>query len=129
MSINQKISFFIISIIFIALGCAPHIPKSEYPVETEKLFHASFDKTWNSVLEVIRISEGTIITNDKYSGLITYSVLDKESKSQIYMNVYLRSHPDPNITVVYLFPKVRSGYYLKEIERDFFEKLRKILGR
>lgn len=128
MNIAKKISYFLIPIIFIAIGCAPHIPKSEYPVEIEKVFNASFDKTWNAVLEVVKMSKGVIITNDKSSGLVTYTIPDKEPESKIYMNVYLKSNSNSNTTTVFLFPKTRTGPYLKEIERDFFEKLKTILG-
>lgn len=127
MSITKKMFYFVILFMSIWIGCGPHIPTSQYPMEIEKIFYVSFDKTWNAVLEVVKISNGTIITNDKSSGLITYSVFDKESKSQIYMNVYLKNYPDTDTTVVYLIPRIRTGYYLKEIERDFFGKLEKIL--
>ncbi|MBI4707975.1 MAG: hypothetical protein HY761_08635 [Candidatus Omnitrophica bacterium] len=129
MNMAKKIVFFLISIIFIVIGCAPDIPKSEYPVEIEKVFNASFDKTWDSVLEIVAVSKGKIITNDKSSGVITYSILDKESESQIYINVYLKALTDTvrQQTVLYFFPKIKTGY-LKEIEKDFFEKLSKALG-
>ena len=130
MRISEKMSFLmIIIIVLIVLGCTPNIPKSDYPLEIERSFHASFDKTWDSVLEVVKTSKGTIITKDKSSGLILYSILDNKSKSQVYMNIYLKSHPNSNITVVYLTPWVRTGYYLKEIDKDFFAALEKTLGR
>lgn len=128
MPISQKMSFLIIIIILIFVGCA-HIPKSDYPLEIERSFPASFDKTWDSVLEIVKTSKGTIITNDKASGLIVYSIIDKKSKSQVYMNVYLKNEADTttNITVVHLIPWVRTGYYLKEIDKDFFTRLEKAL--
>ena len=127
MNMAKKIFYFFIPLIFIVIGCA-HIPKSEYPVEIGKLFNASFDKTWNAVSEVVKMSKGVIITNDKSSGLVTYTIPDKESESKIYMNVYLKSNSNANTTTVFLFPKTRTGPYLKEIDRDFFEKLKTILG-
>jgi len=128
MKIPKKTFYLIILFLPIWVSCAPNIPKSEYPVEIEKVFNASFDKTWNAVSEVVKISKGVIITSDKSSGLVTYAVPDKESESKIYMNVYLKSNPNANTTTVFLFSKTRTGPYLKEIERDFFEKLKTILG-
>jgi hypothetical protein len=125
MSIQRR--FFIVLLFLpILVCCAPNLPKSEYPMEIEKVFNASFDKIWDSVLKVITASKGKIVTNDKSSGLITYNILDKESESQIFMNVYLKSRTD-STTIVYFFPKIRTGH-LKEIEKDFFEKLSDTLG-
>jgi len=129
MRISEKTLFLIIVIVLILMGCAPNIPKSDYPLEIKRSFHASFDNTWDSVLEIVKTSKGTIITKDKSCGLIVYSIIDSKSKSQVYMNVYLKNHPTTNITVVYLTPRVRTGYYLKEIDKDFFAALEKTLGR
>ncbi len=128
MRIFDKTLFSVIVIVLIVMGCAPNIPKSDYPLEIKRSFHASFDNIWDSVLEVVKTSKGTIITKDKSSGLIVYSINSK-SKSQVYMNVYLKNHPTTNITVVYLTPRVRTGYYLKEIDKDFFAALERNLGR
>jgi len=128
MNIIKKISYFLITVIFIAIGCGPTIPKSQYPLEIEKKFHASFDKTWDAVLEVAKMSNGVIITNDKSSGLITYRIADKKSQSKIYMNVYLKTNTNANVTTVIVFSKNRTGNYLGEIERDLFENLKTILG-
>jgi len=132
----SKPYFLIIVIFLIVIGCSPNIPKSNYPLQMKRSFHASFDNTWNAVLETVKKSEGTIITEDKSSGLIVYSFTDRKSKSQVYMNVYLKNYPTTNITEVYLIPWVKtnySGYYLErgyylEIDRDFFTLLEKILG-
>ena len=128
MRIFDKTLFSVIVIVLIVMGCAPNIPKSDYPLEIKRSFHASFDNIWDSVLEVVKTSKGTIITKDKSSGLIVYRINSK-SKSQVYMNVYLKNHPTTNITVVYLTPRVRTGYYLKEIDKDFFAALERNLGR
>lgn len=128
--IKQILSFFIL-VIFIPLGCTPHIPKSEYPLEIGKVFHASFDKTWNAVLEVVKLTNGIIITSDKSSGLLTYTITisAKEKKSKVYMNVYLKtSNSDENTTTVFLFPKIRTHTYLIDIDRYFYNQLKTILG-
>jgi hypothetical protein len=102
--------------------------QSDYPAEIEKTFNASFDKTWDAVSEIVKMSNGVIITSDKSSGLVTYAIPDKETESKIYINVYLKSNPNANTTNVFLFSKTRTGPYLKEIDRVFFEKLKTLLG-
>lgn len=124
MSIARNMSYFVMVFVFIGIGCV-HIPTSEHPIEIEKSFNASFDSVWNSVLKIVENSQGNIITEDKSSGLIVYSIFDNESRSQIYMQVYLQNFPHTNITVVRSIPKIRNGYYLKETKRDFFETLEK----
>ncbi|OQX52256.1 MAG: hypothetical protein B5M53_09075 [Candidatus Cloacimonas sp. 4484_209] len=123
MSPAKKISYFFILFIFIFIGCA-HLPTSEHPMEINKVFHASFDKTWDSVLEVVKTSKGIIITKDKSSGLIVYKL-----KSQIYTNVYLKDSPSTNTTVVYVVPWVKSGHFSEEIEEHFFKMLEKNLTK
>ena len=129
MRIFENSLILMIVIVLLVIGCAPNIPKSDYLLQIKRSFRASFDKTWDSVLEVVKTSKGTIITKDKSSGLIVYSIIDSKSKTKVYMNIYLKNHPTTNITVVYLTPWVRTGYYFKEIDKDFFAALEKILER
>jgi len=129
MRIFENSLILMIVIVLLVIGCAPNIPKSDYLLQIKRSFRASFDKTWDSVLEVVKTSKGTIITKDKSSGLIVYSIIDSKSKTKVYMNIYLKNHPTTNITVVYLTPWVRTGYYFKEIDKDFFSALEKILER
>ena len=160
MSITERMPFSIILGFLIATGCAtltgptvPTIPTSRYPLEIEKVFHSPFGETWDSALEVMT-SKGTIINKDKSSGLIVYTIFDKKSKKKVYGNVYLKSHPDKNDTVVYFTqsgisegeaqarhrkskkgfiwyftPGLKSHYYLEGIGRDFFQKLERSLGK
>lgn len=129
MSATKKLVLLFLVISFILTGCA-HIPKMESPLEREKVYHKSFDKTWNAVLEVIKTSNGVIISSDKPSGIITYVINDKvgEKKRKVFINVCLRTRSDADVTTVYLFPKFTGSFYLKEIEKEFFEKLSKNLG-
>jgi len=128
MHISEK-PFFLIIIVLIIIGCGPTIPISDHSLQIKKSFHASFDKTWNAVLRIVKISKGTILTEDKSSGLIVYSIIDSKSRSQVYMQVYLKNHPTTNIIDVYLITQVRTGYYLGEIDRDFFVALEKTLEK
>ena len=50
MMLCKKTFFFLILLLPILASCAPNLPKSEYPVKIERTFNASFDKTWDSVL-------------------------------------------------------------------------------
>lgn len=125
----KNLQYFIIIIIFlVAIGCMTgplHIPESGYSRQINRVYHASFSKTWESVLEVLKLANGSIITEDKDSGIISYSVYDEKSKSPVYINVYIEERPNKEKTIVYFFPRVTRGVYLKEIDRDFFEQLNK----
>ena len=123
----KKTFFFLMLLLLILARCAPNIPKSEYPVRIERTFNASFDKTWNSVLNIVKQTRGKIITSDKASGLITYNIYGKASESQIFINVYLKALNESNTTMVYFFSKSRIGH-LGEIEKDFYENLASALG-
>lgn len=111
-----------------SLCLAQEIPQSEYPLEIEREFNASFEKTWDAVIELIKVLNGTVVATDKPSGIITYSIFDGTSRSLIYINIHIKERPSQETTNVYLIPQVRGGrYYLKGMERDFFDKLEKLL--
>jgi hypothetical protein len=131
MNSTQRISHLVLLLSLTWVGCSPNLPTSQSDVDIERVYQSPFDKTWNSVLKVAEASNGVLVTQDKSSGMIVYSVVDSViaagSKQQVYMSVYLRGSQDRNSTTVYLFPKVRGAYYLKEIDQDFFLKLENIL--
>jgi len=123
--------FFLVPIVLITAGWTS-IPKAEYPSEIQHDFYASFDKTWDGVLEVVKILKGTIITKDKSSGVVVFSIDDNTAESkvkQIYVNIYLKSQSTTNTTLVYLIPRIKIGLYLGKIDADFFKELEKILER
>lgn len=131
MSKNKKVAFLLIPIVFIAAGWTS-IPKAEYPSEIQKDFYASFDKTWDGVLEVAKMLNGTIITKDKSSGVVVFSIDNNTAESkgkQIYVNIYVKSQSTTNTTLVYLIPRIKIGLYLGKIDSDFFKELEKILER
>jgi len=122
-------SVIMLLICFLTSCSTPPIPISKSPAEIPRVFNASFDRTWDSILEVVKASSGTIVTTDKVSGLIVYSLPSEKLKSPVYINVYLKNY-STNMTAVYLMPKVRGDSYMKEIDVEFFEKLtRQIEGR
>jgi hypothetical protein len=118
----KKILCFIILFLPVWISCAPHIPKSDYPTEIEKVFSASFDETWDSVVKVVEILKGTMIISDRPSGLVVFRMGDK-----ISMTVYLKYFPSTNSTIVYLTTRVKSGYYFEGIERNFYQEMEKNL--
>lgn len=137
MSITKKIFYSVLLLIPMWSGCitSPDIPTSRYPMEIERNFYASFDETWDAVLEVIKISKGSVIMQNKALGLISYGVADNQSESQTYVNVHTKSKLPSNTTTVRLTIHDRSGESikfitpsLKEIDKDFFGKLENILG-
>lgn len=119
--------FLLVSCCFLS-GCAS-IPTIERPLEIQCGYNASFDKTWNAVLEVVKISKGTIVTQDKDGGLIVYSIAEKKPISRGYIQVYLKPSGDSQKTLVYLFTRDRNSYYAGEIQHEFFQKLEKILKK
>lgn len=128
MNCTRKIFHYILPLL-IFMGCA-HIPTVDYPLEIQRVFDVPYDKTWNTVGELIKATEGAMLVNqDESSGLIVYSVLNKMAKSRIFMQVYLRPSHDRQATLVYLFPRERNGYYVGKIQSEFFEKLKEILEK
>lgn len=141
----KKISCFLVLSLFV-VGCGPHIPTSEYPVEVQKAFHVPFDNVWDSSLDVIETFDGTIIAKDKSSGLITCKFSADKSQSKTYINIYIRRDLQNSISNVYIIPYTSSIYtamrlqeqgiilqfedfsfrkdYFSEISKTFFEKLR-----
>lgn len=133
---NKKINYLFIVIIFFTAGWSS-IPKSDYPAEIQRVFPASFDQTWNAIMEVVNLYKGNFISKDKSSGIIVFSVSDTEQESeikQVFVNIYLKSQPGRNLTLVYLFPKIKpkikNGIYCLysgKIDKDFFNELEKFL--
>ena len=125
MIVRKKLYILTISLILVWTGCGSiHLPTSEHPINIERVFHASFDDVWDSVLEVVNISNGNIITVDRPAGLIVYSIYDNELHDQAYNNVYIKSNANGDATTVYFCPHTRrSFYWWKILERDFFEKI------
>ncbi|PIS37527.1 MAG: hypothetical protein COT35_05615 [Nitrospirae bacterium CG08_land_8_20_14_0_20_52_24] len=109
-------------------GCA-HIPESEHPAEFYRVYDATFDQVWDSLLKTVSASEGSIVTQEKTSGLIVYSIHDKKLKSKVYVNLYVKNHPETEAVIVYLFANTRNGGYTSDLDADFFKRLEKALGR
>lgn len=131
MSKNRKTAFLLIPIVFIVAGWTS-IPEAEYPSEIQKDFYASFDKTWDGVLEVVKMLKGVVITKDKSSGVVVFSIDNNTAESkgkQMYVNIYLKSQSTTNTTLVYLIPRIKIGLYWGDIDSYFFKELEKILER
>jgi len=130
MLIRKDVMLFFALICFtITLGCAPHIPKSPQPSETNRTFDASFDRTWNAVLEIATSSGSTMVYDDKSLGLIVYRILHNDSKTPIYFNVCIRNGKASNETIVYLTSHTKFGRCLLSVEGDFFAKIERTLKR
>lgn len=132
MRLFKRICFVANILVPIWTGCIPSIPQSEYPTEIKKEYNSSLDKIWNSVLEVVRMSNGTAITIDKASNIIAYTI-PIESDLKIYINIYLRIN-SANKTTVFFFSRIKSkSSFLeanfKHTDKEFFEKLDKLLER
>jgi len=123
----------LIMIIFVC-SCTQRLPRSEYPIQFKRDFNASFDKTWDAVLTVIKRTHGTIITKDKSSGLIVFSRFDS-----IFFNILIMDDFESNIATVYFKPMTKSGPYmrtytksgksLKDVDVLFFENLERTLKK
>ena len=122
------IRYFLLAAFCFLSGCAS-IPTIEHPLKIQCSYNASFDKTWDAVLEVVKISKGTIVNQDKAGGLIVYSIAEKKPNPQVYIQIYLKPSGDFQKTLVYLFARDRNSYYAGEIQHEFFQKLEKALKK
>ena len=112
---------------FALAGCAT-VPSAARPLAIQHAYSISFDRTWDAVLEVAKASQGKIVTEDKPSGLIVYSVFDKGSKAKIYIQVLIKpSDVDKGSSLVYIFPHNTKGYCSGAIQDEFFKSLKNIL--
>jgi hypothetical protein len=113
------------------VGCG-HIPVAEAPVEMRRVFNASFDKTWESVLAAVQASGGTLITNDKPSGVIAYRAREKVYNTPVYVSVCVKSDPAAQRTAVLVVPRMRYGAYVTEnergLEKQFFNRVQQMIG-
>ena len=128
MNKSKKIYFLFLFVIFFAAGWTS-IPKSEYPAEIQRVYAVSFGQAWDAVVEIIKKSRGAIITQDKSSGIVVFSIQDNEIESAVYVNIYIKSLSTTNTTSVYLIPKIKKGLYSGKVDGDFFNELEKTLER
>ncbi len=133
-------------LVLVAAGCA-HIPTAQHALETERVLRASVDAVWEAALRTATALQGRVILQDRASGLLVFSKPDEHSASQVFFQVYLKSHPTEAATTIYVIPKVsvtglwvpagrpsqsvstvRSAY-LREFEHEFFIALERELSR
>jgi len=112
----RKKPHWLVPFIVFFIGCAS-VPTAEYPMENERAFSAPFDEIWDKTSMVVKDIGGSIILEDKPSGLITYKIHDTYTSANTYVNVYIRRHRNMMFTTVYAVPYVCSVYTGKrEIE-------------
>lgn len=125
------------------IGCSAKFAKSNYPGEIGRTFNASFDKTWDSILRVIEISNANIITEDKPSGIIVSAIpipdglpsflyfyytssvieqLKKDFPGKVYWVILIKVSSS-DTTTVYFTPWSRFGRSMREISQEFFKKI------
>lgn len=109
MSNGRKIPLWIVPLMLTFIGCAS-IPTSEYPIEMERAFSTAFHEVWDETVGVAKDIGGSIIMEDKPSGLITYKVYDSYTGNSTYVNVYVRRHGDMMSTTVHVVPYTCSVY-------------------
>lgn len=123
MNIPQKMLItVIISFLPVISFAEPFIPVLKHPIELQRTYNSPLNKVFDSIQQVAELYKGEIIVNDKTAGLVVFNIRDNTS-----MNVYLKSANAPDITMVFLKAKFKSGYYFDGIEKDFFDKLEKCL--
>lgn len=126
---NKIFSWTILSIILLVGGCSASILTSEFPAVIEHTVPTSLDVTWNGVLEVVKLQDGNIVTTEKPSGLIVYSLVQKISGNRIFFNVLLQKSATIQGTTVYMIPLERWGRILAGgMDVNFFKKLDEVLG-
>lgn len=125
--------FYLTMLIFFLGGCSlPHwqIPELKYPAEMERTFNAPFDQTWESVLEVVKISDANIITEDKTSGIVVCTMPPLRFK--LYTTIFVKKRADRSLSTVYFTsrwfiygPSMGEG---EGLDREFFKRLQEVLG-
>lgn len=143
---NSAKIFFILLLSVLGGGCgAPklYIPQAESTFERQKEFMLSFETTWANVLKTIQEQNGVVITQDKASGLIVYSVMDSTldltsqstgsisgSKSKrgktypvkIYVNLHISRDQNTGTTTIFFIPRTKIGHFMRDVGKDFFAK-------
>lgn len=134
--------------LFLLTSCHAELmgpPTLTQPVELERTFFSSFDKTWDAVIEVVNVSRGSMIVEDKSSGLIVFTLSEKiyghpyipsyyseadiiATWSKVIVTIYMKGNVTENSTTVYLYPRVRFGLLWIRTAKEFFQKLRERIG-
>jgi hypothetical protein len=113
-------------IMFYLFGCSPNLRLPEHPLralDMPKIYHASYENVWNAIIKVVDSSHGTIVVNDKKSGLIVYSIPDKESTHNIFVNVFVEYSDRNKFTLVYANLRLINDFFIDDTEVDFFNQL------
>lgn len=113
-------------------GCARlEIPTAEQPAEVERTFASDMDTVWDAVLKVVELARGTIVTQDRASGLLVYRV-SQEDTTPAVCNVYLRPSQQTGVTLVNVLVHTSASPQAVtsavSADRAFFSQLESILG-
>jgi len=114
-------------------GCARlEIPTAEQPAEVERTFASDMDTVWDAVLKVVELARGTIVTQDRASGLLVYSLSNGDAARPSYLNVYLRTSQQAGVTLVNVLVHTSASPQAVtsavSADRAFFSKLESMLG-
>jgi hypothetical protein len=112
-----------LGVVYWASGCGPSLPKAEEPRQSALVLSAARAEAWGAVLTAVEAVEGTVLTNDKESGLLVYTIGTPATKDHIFVNVHILSRGGK--TAVYAFPRSRFEADIGAAERAFFAELAK----
>lgn len=123
---NRKMLAALLCGVLLGWGCAPNIPKAEYPVQLEKEYRVSLEQAWNAVNEVVNQSQGTMVTQDQASGFLSYSFVEPKLQKRLVCNVYVRQ-AGLRAVRVYFISYFNGRRVASEAEHDFYQKLDRLI--
>lgn len=107
------------------------IPTAEQPTEVERTFASDMDTVWDAVLKVVELARGTMVTQDRASGLLVYSITHADAAPAV-CNVYLRPSQQAGVTLVNVLVHTSASPQAvtsaDSADRAFFSKLESMLG-
>ena len=112
-----------------ASGCTTIIRTADRPVKMQELMAATPDAVWSALSATVQELSGTIVSEDRASGLMTYRHPSRKRRVTIYVNVHLQpSSQQPGSTMVYVVPRAEHGLSSEPVEWEVFEAIRRHLA-
>jgi len=128
-----RTEIIILAVLCVGSGGCASVPEATARIELERTLDAQFDDVWRAALRVVALSHGTMITQDKASGVMVYVMRPENmvSADLVYMQVFLQRGPREQCTIVRVVPKARYGAYSYDapVDREFLNLLQASLRK
>jgi len=110
------------------LGCGPEIPTLKNRPRVEKIFAAHGNRVWAASLLAVDSLGGTVLTQDRDSGLVVFAVVSDDVDGDVYVNVFM-DEIDKDKTFVYVYPRAKGvNEIVDSVSRRFFDALDDAMG-